>query len=138
MKSIFSNLRILAMVLLFSSAVYAGYAQEKPSTGQEYPLIKAEGPPPDPATDKVCKYFIYSKYWTTAQRVAFSYTKGSDEGNDNPRLTNLTYRIDESKTVPTVHQKGVDPNANPKWVVSMSQAEYDANKNCLVGIQPEK
>lgn len=96
-------------------------------------------PFPKPASlmsgERSCPYFLWTKAFTSEQRVGFNYVdKAGTATSAAPPLANVTIIIDPKDSTPVATTDSPIGLNEKVWQISMSQDTYNANTNCLGGI----
>ena len=134
----------LSFGLTLVLAVLAGTAPITPAHGQNAPNVVLQlqftlTPFPKPVSlisgERSCPFFLWTKAFTSEQRVSFNYVdKAGKTTSNTPTLAEVTIIIDPKASVPVATTDGSLESNERAWEINMSQDTYNANAKCLAGI----
>ena len=127
----------LAIVLAGPSIIPArGQDAPKVVLLQQFPLAPFQRPASLMPKERACPFFLWTKAFTSEQRLGFNYVDQTGTARSNtPALSDITIVIDPKNSTPVATTDSPLEQNEKVWQISMSQDTYNANANCLGGIQ---
>jgi hypothetical protein len=135
--SSFAFALVLAIVLGSLSTIPArGQDAPKVVLLQQFPLAPFAKPSSLMSGERACPFFLWTKAFTSEQRLGFNYVDQTGTARSNtPALADVTIVIDPKDSTPVATTDSPIEQNEKVWQISMSQEAYNANANCLGGIQ---
>ena len=129
-------------------AILAGTLPIIPAHGQAPPKVVLQSQFtltlfPKPASllpgERSCPFFLWSKVFTSEQRISFNYVdKAGKTTSNTPKLAEVTIILDPKDSAPVATTDTSLDSSERVWEINMSQETYNANAKCLEGIAVKK
>jgi hypothetical protein len=136
------TITIAALTLLLSSAMVA--IPQWPQSNAvrvttRYPIIESKTDVRPQSYEKNCRFFYWSAiFGKGSEMVGFHFVRNGKTENPVKFVKIFSVMIDEATTSPTMEE--INPDEGLRYVLRMSQHDYDAEQLCLSGIliEPKK